>query len=64
VLQVGALEHLEGTQEVQPLAIPLAEMSEISLCTDDDLQPGQGTFSLSPLTNSSKITPQSSHLYS
>ncbi len=61
---VEALEHLEGTQVVQPLAMPFAEMSEISLWTLDDSHLGQGTVSVSLLTNSSNMSPQSSHLYS
>ena len=61
---VEALEHFDGTQVVQPLAMPFAEMSEISLWTLDDSHLGQGMVSVSLLTNSSNMSPQSSHLYS
>ena len=57
--QVNPEEQLEGAQVEQPLAIPLADMSEISLTVLSEWHSGQRGGGAPPLTNSSNRVPQS-----
>ena len=63
-LHVCLVEHWEGIQVLHPEDMPLEEIKETSRRTSSDLQNRHGTISSERDTNSSKVRPQRSHLYS